>query len=78
MASRCTVCDKTVRQNQHAIGCDKCDRWTHRSCIPGMTVSYIFRQKRGVSRLLFSSMLHIFINDLRALTRGPTRYYDVV
>ena len=42
MASRCTVCDKTVRQNQQVIGCDQCDRWTHRSCVPGSGQSRMF------------------------------------
>ena len=25
----CTVCGKSVRRNQHAVSCDRCEMWTH-------------------------------------------------
>lgn len=28
----CTVCDRTVKSNQHAIECSKCCAWVHKGC----------------------------------------------
>lgn len=28
----CSMCDKLVRRNQHAIPCSECDRWTQAKC----------------------------------------------
>lgn len=32
IACPCTICSNSVRKNQHAILCSKCDRWTHAKC----------------------------------------------
>jgi len=36
MASLCTSCiKKLVRKKQHAVSCDSCARWMHRTCGTG-------------------------------------------
>ena len=36
----CMVCTKAVKWGQHALACDKCDRWVHTPCISMATTEY--------------------------------------
>jgi len=36
--SGCRVCDKVVTAKQHALECDRCQRWVHRLCGTGMSL----------------------------------------
>ena len=42
----CISCDRIVSPRQHAITCDLCDRWQHRTCDTGtrcLSILFIFR-----------------------------------
>ena len=36
MFSRCLECKKLVRKKQHAVACDVCQKWQHRTCGTGI------------------------------------------
>ncbi|VDI33330.1 Hypothetical predicted protein [Mytilus galloprovincialis] len=36
----CMICTKAVKWGQHALACDKCDKWVHTSCISMSTPEY--------------------------------------
>ncbi|XP_053388883.1 uncharacterized protein LOC128551944 [Mercenaria mercenaria] len=35
----CIVCSSEVRPRQHAVACDKCAKWQHRTCNTGITAA---------------------------------------
>ena len=38
MPSKCVHCQRTVHRNQHAVACDVCSQWVHRTCSTGMYI----------------------------------------
>ena len=38
MSFTCVICHNDVRPRQHALECDSCQSWQHRTCGSGVTV----------------------------------------
>ena len=38
MSFPCVICHNDVRPRQHALECDSCQSWQHRTCGSGVTV----------------------------------------
>ena len=54
--NKCVVCSDTVRRNQHALSCDRCDRWTHRTCYTSISKSVYLNAVRSQTDLAFTCM----------------------
>ncbi|KAH3872476.1 hypothetical protein DPMN_035692 [Dreissena polymorpha] len=49
----CVVCGHIVSDECKAIMCDECDRWQHRHCQTGVTLSQYNRMVKGIIELSF-------------------------
>ncbi|XP_071145594.1 pygopus homolog 1-like [Mytilus edulis] len=39
MSYPCVLCDQQVRPRQHALQCEDCDKWQHRLCNTGISIT---------------------------------------
>jgi len=71
MPEKCTKCQKKVRSNQHAVSCDTCSRWTHRTCDTGISRELYYQLCSGEENIEFFCHLCGIPQDASSIPGTP-------